>query len=63
MRQRDRATAVAGDRIVRTWRLYMTGSAHAFAQGSINVVQTLLAKADEGGRAALPLTREDLLKG
>jgi cyclopropane-fatty-acyl-phospholipid synthase len=62
MRERDRATAIAGDRIVRTWRLYMTGSAHAFAQGSLNVVQTLLAKADEGGRVALPLTREDLLK-
>jgi cyclopropane-fatty-acyl-phospholipid synthase len=62
MRQRDRATAIAGDRIVRTWRLYMTGSAHAFAQGSINVVQTLLGKADERGRVAVPLTREDLLK-
>ena len=62
MRQRDRATAIAGDRIVRTWRLYMTGSAHAFAQGSINVVQTLLGKADDRGRVSLPLTREDLLK-
>ncbi|MDQ6634143.1 MAG: class I SAM-dependent methyltransferase [Gemmatimonadota bacterium] len=62
MRERDRATAIAGDRIVRTWRLYMTGSAHAFARGSINVVQTLLVKADEAGRVALPLTREDLLK-
>jgi cyclopropane-fatty-acyl-phospholipid synthase len=60
-RQRDRAMAIAGERIVRTWRLYMTGSAHAFASGSINVVQTLLAKADERGRAGLPLTRDDLL--
>jgi hypothetical protein len=40
----------------------MTGSAHAFANGSINVVQTLLGKADEHGRVVLPLTREDLLK-
>jgi cyclopropane-fatty-acyl-phospholipid synthase len=62
MRERDRAAAIAGDRIVRTWRLYMTGSAHAFARGSINVVQTLLAKTDERGRVALPLTRADLLK-
>jgi cyclopropane-fatty-acyl-phospholipid synthase len=62
MRQRERATAIAGERIVRTWQLYMTGSAYAFATGSINVVQTLLSKADEYGRAALPLTREDLLE-
>lgn len=59
--QRDRATAIAGERVFRTWRLYMTGSAHAFASGSINVVQTLLAKADDGGRVGVPLTREDLL--
>ena len=52
---------IAGERIFRTWRLYMTGSAHAFASRSINVVQTLLAKTDERGRAGVPLTREDLL--
>jgi cyclopropane-fatty-acyl-phospholipid synthase len=61
MKQRDRATAIAGDRIFRTWHLYMSGSAHAFARGSINVVQTLLAKPDERGRAGVPFTRQDLL--
>ena len=46
---------------MRTWRLYMTGAAHGFASGRLNVVQTLLAKPVHG-RAGLPLTREDLYK-
>ena len=62
LRERDRAIAIVGERIFRTWRLYMTGSAHAFARGSINVVQTLLAKPDASGRTGLPLTRDDILK-
>jgi cyclopropane-fatty-acyl-phospholipid synthase len=61
--QHARAVALTSDRVFRTWRLYMTGSAHAFAHGNINVVQTLLAKPDPDGRASLPLTREDLLSG
>ncbi|MFL5562791.1 MAG: class I SAM-dependent methyltransferase [Gemmatimonadaceae bacterium] len=56
----DRAIAIAGERTYRVWRLYMAASAHAFASGSINIVQTLLAKSDENGEAGLPLTREDL---
>lgn len=63
MSARERAIAIAGERVFRTWRLYMTASAHAFATGSINVVQTLLARPDAQGRAGLPLTREDVLKG
>ena len=53
------AIAAADERTYRTWHLYMTASAHAFATGKINVVQTVLAKTDDG-RATLPLTREDL---
>ena len=52
-----RATAMAGERTYRTWRLYMAASAHAFAAGSINVVQTLLAKGDHEGNAGLGLRR------
>jgi cyclopropane-fatty-acyl-phospholipid synthase len=63
MGQRDRAIEIAGERIYRTWRLYMTGSAHAFATGSINVLQTLLAKPDTHGRAGLPMTRDDITVG
>lgn len=56
----ERAIAIAGERTYRTWRLYMAASAHAFAAGSINVVQTLLAKHDAEGVAGLPLTRAGL---
>jgi cyclopropane-fatty-acyl-phospholipid synthase len=58
---RTQAVALVGERVFRTWRLYMTASAHAFATGHINVVQTLLAKPDAAGDAHLPLTREDTL--
>jgi cyclopropane-fatty-acyl-phospholipid synthase len=51
------AVRLTDERTYRTWRLYMTGSAHGFATGRINVVQTLLAKPDVEGRAHLPLRR------
>ena len=57
-----RAIAIAGERGYRVWRLFMAASAHAFASGSINVVQTLLAKRDAAGTAAVPLTRADLYR-
>jgi cyclopropane-fatty-acyl-phospholipid synthase len=62
-REKDRAIAIAGERVYRTWRLYMTASAHFFARGSINVVQTLFAKPDDQGDAHLPMTREDIVVG
>jgi cyclopropane-fatty-acyl-phospholipid synthase len=62
-RQRARAVALTDARTYRTWRLYMAGSAHGFASGRINVVQTLLARPDATGRSGLPLTRDDLLEG
>ena len=57
-----RAIAIAGERRYRVWRLYMAASAHAFASGSINVVQTLLSKRDAEGGAGVPLTRADLYR-
>jgi cyclopropane-fatty-acyl-phospholipid synthase len=60
LRHRDEAIALVGDRVFRTWHLYMTGSAHAFVSAGINVVQTLLAKPDATGRVNLPMTRNDL---
>jgi cyclopropane-fatty-acyl-phospholipid synthase len=59
-RERDRAVAIAGERVFRTWHLYMAASARAFATASINVLQTLFAKPDAQGDAHLPLTREDI---
>lgn len=38
---RDAAIREAGSEIERIWRLYMTGSASAFASGEISVFQTL----------------------
>jgi cyclopropane-fatty-acyl-phospholipid synthase len=44
----------------RIWRLFMSGSAHGFEAGRLNVYQTLLVKPGPGGESGLPLTREDL---
>ena len=41
----------------RVWRLFMSGSAHGFSTGRLNVYQTLLVKPDEKGHSGLPLTR------
>ncbi|HEY64743.1 MAG TPA: class I SAM-dependent methyltransferase [Caldilineae bacterium] len=43
----------------RVWRLFMSGSAHGFTVGRLNVYQSLLVKTDREGRSGLPLTRED----
>ena len=42
----------------RVWRLFMSGSAHGFTAGRLNVYQTLLVKPDNG-QSGLPLTRAD----
>ncbi len=55
---RDRARLAAGDAAYRVWQLYLAGSAYGFRIGRTSVFQTLLSKPD-GGRAGLPLTRDD----
>jgi cyclopropane-fatty-acyl-phospholipid synthase len=57
--QHDRALQAVDEPTYRVWRLFMSGSAHGFDVGSLNVYQTLLVKPDERGRSRLPLTRED----
>ncbi|HEY3133793.1 MAG TPA: cyclopropane-fatty-acyl-phospholipid synthase family protein [Gemmatimonadaceae bacterium] len=57
------AIALVGNHTYRVWRLYMSGSANAFATAGINVIQTLLAKPDAAGRSNLPLTRDDIYNG
>lgn len=42
----------------RVWRVFISGSAHGFAHGRLNVYQSLLVKQDESGASGLPLTRE-----
>jgi cyclopropane-fatty-acyl-phospholipid synthase len=56
----DEATRIAGEMTYRVWRLYMSGSARAFAKGRIGVIQTLFSKNDGDGLSRLPLTRKDL---
>lgn len=52
------AKRITGETLYRVWRIYMAGSAHAFASGRVNVYQVLFSKPEQGN-ANLPLTRED----
>ena len=53
----DDAVRVAGLARARIWRLYMAGSAIAFADGKIAVHQLLGVVSTEGGRSGMPSTR------
>jgi cyclopropane-fatty-acyl-phospholipid synthase len=55
----DQALDYVDEPTWRVWRLFMSGSAHGFAAGRLNVYQTLLVKPDGRGRSSLPLTRQD----
>jgi cyclopropane-fatty-acyl-phospholipid synthase len=48
---RDAAIREAGERIYRTWRMYMAGCALQFERGDTGLYQILLAKAGEAWRA------------
>jgi cyclopropane-fatty-acyl-phospholipid synthase len=54
----EEARKLTNDVTYRVWRLYMSGSAHAFETGQSNIYQALLAKPDRGN-SGLPLTRAD----
>ncbi|HET6490251.1 MAG TPA: cyclopropane-fatty-acyl-phospholipid synthase family protein [Syntrophales bacterium] len=55
----EKALQAAGEAVYRVWRLYMSGAAHYFTTGRLNVYQALLVKPDRGV-SGLPLTRSDL---
>lgn len=59
-RNRNEATAAAGEASYRLWRLYLAGSAQGFNIGRIGVFQSLLARPDRNGHVELPPTRRDL---
>src|ERR1700680_2081280 len=59
-RRKADAIKLVGERTYRIWKLYMSAGAYAFRTAEINIVQTLLSKPARGGRAGVPLTREDL---
>lgn len=56
--RRDEARAIVGEKRLRTWLIYMVGSAHAFTRGWISVYQLLGIKMQPDGTAAYPPTRE-----
>ncbi len=55
----DEARRITDEATYRLWRIYMSGSAHAFKTGRLNVYQVLMSKCP-GGSSGLPLTREHL---
>ncbi len=55
---REDAVRATNEATYRTWRLYMSGSAHGFATGRLNIYQALLSK-PVNGKSGLPLTRAD----
>jgi cyclopropane-fatty-acyl-phospholipid synthase len=56
----DEARAIVGERVYRTWLLYLTCSAVAFEAGSIGLYQVLLRKHGDRTGGVAPATREDL---
>src|SRR5581483_5104929 len=54
----DDVRRITNETVFRIWRIYMTGSAHAFAKGRVNLYQVLFSKALHGD-AHLPLTRAE----
>jgi cyclopropane-fatty-acyl-phospholipid synthase len=58
---RDEAIRLTDEPTYRTWRLFMSASAHGFETGQYNIYQSLLLKPDQG-KSRLPLTRRDLYK-
>lgn len=56
----QRALEHVSEPTYRVWRLFMSGSAHAFSVGRLNLHQSLLIKPDSQGRSGLPLTRADI---
>jgi len=57
--KREGAVKLVGERTYLVWRLYMTGSALQFEQGTTGIFQ-ILAERKKSGFPDLPLTRHDL---
>lgn len=52
------AIRIAGERVYRVWRLYMSSAIYGFVSGRINIIQALLVKPGKDGRSDMPLTRD-----
>jgi cyclopropane-fatty-acyl-phospholipid synthase len=60
---REHAIAIADERRVRIWEIYLAGCAHAFSHEWINVYQILACKSKNTAANPLPLTREYMYSG
>jgi cyclopropane-fatty-acyl-phospholipid synthase len=58
--RREEAIGIVGDERYRIWRVYMAGSANAFARGWISIYQVLAAKPLANGAIDHPPTRAHL---
>ena len=56
----DEARAIAGERVYRTWLLYLAASVVAFEAGSLGLYQVLLRKHGDRSGDVAPSTREAL---
>lgn len=56
---KEAAIKIVGDKVYRSWLLYITGSIIAFEDGDNRVYQVLMSKHINDGDHGLPLTRED----
>lgn len=53
----EQALVYVDEPTYRVWRLFMSGSAHGFTVGRLNVYQTLLVRPQDSGESGLSLTR------
>lgn len=56
--KQEEARKIAGEKIFRTWQIYMAGSAYAFERGWVSIYQLLAGRPLADGSLAYPLTRE-----
>ncbi len=55
----DRARALVGERVYRTWVAYLAASSVGFTEGSIGLYQVLASRLAPASREILPTTREE----
>src|SRR5205814_6893683 len=56
----ERARALVGERVYRTWLLYLAASSVSFRQGSIGLYQVVAGRRDPAAVTAAPTTRESV---
>ncbi|MFN0039402.1 MAG: class I SAM-dependent methyltransferase [Burkholderiales bacterium] len=60
--RQEEARRIVGEKLYRTWRVYMAGSAHAFDRGWISIFQILGVRPAASGAAPVPLTRQHVYR-